>query len=92
MSQMLNLGNGELSAARLYQHASDLFRTFDKLGGLQQCHLGPTPMAREQLDAEWRNYEADTHELLTRLANDLGFDVQLTATFPPCVKRRRRPR
>jgi hypothetical protein len=92
MSQMLNLGNGAESVARLYSHVSELFETFKELCGLQQCHLGPNPMHPVSLDAEWRKYEADTHQLLTRLANDLGFDAQLTATFPPCARRQRRKR
>ena len=86
MSEMLNFGNGDHTGARLYHHVTRLLHTFEMLGGLQQCHLGPDPEPAIKLDEMWHDYDMDARQMLQDLSHDLGYDVLLTPTFAPCRK------
>jgi len=72
---MLNLGNGERSGARCYQHLVALMKAFEELGGLQQCGLGPDTMPMDEYLKLCAEYNSNTMTMLAALAKDLGFKI-----------------
>lgn len=71
---MLNLGNGEHSAARIFHHVTKLLKLFEELSGLQQCDLGPDPDPNPE--QYWAEYGISAEDFLIELAKDLGYNIK----------------
>lgn len=74
---MLNLGNGEHSAARCFHHFRQLHLLFEELGGIQQLGTGPDARPPREIREAEDDFEITAQRFIRELADDLGVRIKI---------------